>query len=209
MDWIVFDYAEVISHPPPEEAGDLLAEAVGVPRDRFWPAYWHDRKVYDLGTVEAATFWGGVCARLDRPLDAGLLQRLVTLDLGAWLHLNPQAMAIVEDLAAGGARLALLSNAPVEMARLIDAQEWAGLFRHRFYSADLGRAKPDPEAFRLVCARLGAQPADLLFIDDREENVSAARGLGITSLLYTGPDRLRADLAAALPGTAHPPGHPR
>jgi hypothetical protein len=37
MEWIVFDYAGVISHAPPEEAGALLPPAAGVEPARFWP----------------------------------------------------------------------------------------------------------------------------------------------------------------------------
>ncbi|MGV9776503.1 HAD family hydrolase [Streptosporangium sp. NPDC003464] len=195
MKWVVFGYAGVINFPPPEHAGALLPQTVDVAPERFWPAYWEDRRAYDLGAVDARHFWAGVCARLGRTADPDLLEVLSALDLKAWTHLNPDTLALVKELARRNVPLALLSNTPVELARLIDGQPWARLFRHRFFSADLRRVKPDPQAFRQMCERLGARPGDLLLVDDRRENVAAAEAVGIESVLFTDALRLRSDLA--------------
>ncbi|WP_344864398.1 HAD family phosphatase [Planomonospora alba] len=198
--WVVFDYAGVISLPPPEQAGALLPRTLDVAPERFWPEYWAGRRDYDTGDADASRFWSGVCARLDRAFDPDLLEVLVALDLRAWTHLNHDTVAVLEELAGAGVPLALLSNAPVELARLIDGHPWARLFRSRFFSADLRLAKPDPRMFRQVCERLGADPGDLLFVDDREENVRAAEALGIESVLFTDAPRLRSALCGAPAG---------
>ncbi|WP_433250809.1 HAD family hydrolase [Streptosporangium sp. CA-135522] len=198
MRWVVFDYAGVLSFPPPEHAGALLPQTVEVAPERFWPAYWKARRAYDLGAVDASRFWGDVCARLGRSADADLLEVLAALDLRAWTYLNPDTMTLLKELAGRSVKLALLSNAPVELARLIDGQSWARLFRRRFFSADLQRAKPDPRAFLEVCERLGARPGDVLFVDGGQENVTAASAAGIEAVLFTDALRLRADLARAL-----------
>ncbi|XVQ13141.1 HAD family hydrolase [Spirillospora sp. CA-255316] len=195
MEWIVFDYAGVISHAPPEEAGALLPPAAGVEPARFWPVYWAHRKPYDMGAVTAAGFWEEVCGRLGVPANDDLVELLVTLDVRTWTHINGETLALLTELAEDGARLALLSNAPVELARMVDGLPLADLFGHRLFSADLRLAKPDPEIFRSLVARLGAEPGDLLFVDDRAENVRAAEALGIRSVLFTGAAPLREDLA--------------
>lgn len=57
-----------------------------------------------------------------------------------------------------------------------------------------GLAKPDPRVYGLLVARTGRPLADLVFVDDRPENVEAARALGMAGLVFTGADALRADL---------------
>lgn len=57
-----------------------------------------------------------------------------------------------------------------------------------------GLAKPDPRVYGLLVARTGRPLADLVFVDDRPENVQAARALGMAGLVFTGADALRADL---------------
>jgi putative hydrolase of the HAD superfamily len=194
VEWIVFDYGEVISLRPPAQAGALLARTAGVTPERFWQVYWQGRPAYDLGATDAAGFWGDVCARLGRTADEKLIDTLVAHDLAAWSHHNPETLCLLEELAAADTRLALLSNAPAEVARWIDDQPWAALFRHRFFSTDLRRAKPDPRIFREVCERLGARPGDLVFVDDRQENIDTAQALGIESVLFTDVPRLRSEL---------------
>jgi FMN phosphatase YigB (HAD superfamily) len=56
--------------------------------------------------------------------------------------------------------------------------------------------KPDPAIYELTLAELGTEPAETLFIDDVEENVAAARVLGIESLLYQGVAHLSNQLIA-------------
>lgn len=194
MEWIVFDYAGVISLPPPEHAGALLPQAMSAEPERFWPVYWGHRLDYDLGAVSAGAFWRTVGRALALTVDDDLVQVLTELDLRAWNHVNPATLEILESLAREGVALALLSNAPVEMARAVDGNAWATLFRHRFFSADLRLAKPDPRIFRLVCERLQASACDVLFVDDREENVEAAESAGMNGYLFSDARLLREEM---------------
>jgi putative hydrolase of the HAD superfamily len=193
--WIVFDYAGVISLSPPEQIGALLPQTVGVAAPRFWPAYWGDRPPYDRAEVTAGDFWRQVCGRLGVPVDDDLIEVLVTLDVRMWSHVNRDVLDLMTELVQARTRLALLSNAPVELARMVEARPWARLFRHRLFSADLGLTKPDPKIFEHLTDRLGATPDDVVFVDDREENVRAAEALGIRSVLFTDAQALRTDLA--------------
>ncbi len=101
-------------------------------------------------------------------------------------------MAAADRAAARGFRLALLSNAPVEVARAIDRQPWLAAFTPRVYSCDLGAIKPDPAVYRSLLDVLGADAGDVVFLDDREDNVAAAGELGIEAHLFKAPVQLDA-----------------
>ncbi len=60
-----------------------------------------------------------------------------------------------------------------------------------------GLAKPDPRVYELLVARTGRPLAELVFVDDRPENVEAAVALGMAGLVFTGADALRVDLRGA------------
>jgi HAD superfamily hydrolase (TIGR01509 family) len=62
------------------------------------------------------------------------------------------------------------------------------------FSAELGCAKPDPEAFRRLARRLGVAPERLLFFDDGARYVAGAREAGVEAHLFQGVDALRATL---------------
>jgi epoxide hydrolase-like predicted phosphatase len=52
------------------------------------------------------------------------------------------------------------------------------------YSYEVGLAKPDPRIYRLLCDRLTVSPGEVVFLDDRPENVRGAHELGIQALLH-------------------------
>jgi len=52
------------------------------------------------------------------------------------------------------------------------------------YSHESGMAKPDPGIYALVCERLGARPAETVFLDDVERCVAGARDVGIHAVHY-------------------------
>ena len=52
------------------------------------------------------------------------------------------------------------------------------------YSHEVGLAKPDPAAYEIVTRRLGIEAGEVLFLDDVEANVVAARALGWHAVLH-------------------------
>ena len=69
-------------------------------------------------------------------------------------------------------------------------------FDHAFVSGRLKVTKPDPAIYEIVEAEAGYPPAALLFIDDRAENIEAARTRGWATHLFDGPAGLSERLAA-------------
>ena len=52
------------------------------------------------------------------------------------------------------------------------------------YSHEVGVAKPDPAAYALATRRLGVEPGEVVFLDDVEANVEAARAYGWHAVLH-------------------------
>jgi putative hydrolase of the HAD superfamily len=52
------------------------------------------------------------------------------------------------------------------------------------YSHEEGIKKPDRRIYELTCERLGVQPAEMVFLDDVEASVTAARELGIRAIRF-------------------------
>ena len=61
-----------------------------------------------------------------------------------------------------------------------------GYFQRILVSDRIGQAKPEPGAFAPLL-RSGYAPETILFLDDRERNIKAARTLGLNAILV-GPD---------------------
>ena len=56
------------------------------------------------------------------------------------------------------------------------------LFERNFYSHEMGMRKPNPEIYLLALKEADLDPEETLFIDDMEENIEAARIIGMKGL---------------------------
>jgi len=198
--WVLFDYGGVVSQPPAPAEVASLAGAAGVSVKALVAVYWEWRRAYDLAELDAPGYWQQVGRSLGRGFSEAEISELVRLDSVSWLRMQAGTVALIEDLAAAGLPLALLSNAPGELAEAISGLPVAAYFGHLLFSCQLKVAKPDPECYTRALARLGASAEDVIFIDDRAENVAAAAALGLHSVHFTSPDEARAAVAQRLAG---------
>lgn len=195
MSWVVFDYGGVISQHQPAADVARMAGAAGCPAPEFTSAYWSHRLGYDLADLDAGTFWQKVGGALGRSFSSAQIAELTRLDIDSWLHLQDHTVALVQQVADAGHRLALLSNAPADVAHAVTRLPVARHFDHLVFSCFLRAAKPDPACFGATLDRLGAAPREVVFLDDRAENVAAASALGINGVHFAGPDNARTELA--------------
>lgn len=118
-----------------------------------------------------------------------------------WLSMEPAAasFAVVRALRERGYGVHLGTNQ--QRQRAVHMREVLGydaLFDVSCYSWELGAAKPDRAFFTEAARRIGAEPTAILFIDDSEPNVAAARTAGLAAeqwCLSDGHDALHALLA--------------
>ena len=87
-----------------------------------------------------------------------------------------------------------------EHHRVAYLRDQAGLGAHFdeiVYSAALGVCKPERVFYTNAQARMGVTVAQsILFVDDKAENVDAARAAGWRAMLYRGPESLAKALAS-------------
>jgi putative hydrolase of the HAD superfamily len=108
----------------------------------------------------------------------------------------PEALAVVEELAASGRYLlATLNNESRELNQArIDRFELDRFFSVFFSSGFLGVKKPDQAIYRLALQITQRDPSECVFIDDRDLNLECARTEGMHAIHYESPAGLRSAL---------------
>lgn len=190
---VVWDLGGVLA--PSGRALAALAEALDIPEPELAEPYWTHRDAYDLGASPEA-YWRPIAEALGRPLDRAWVERLDRIDTDCWTTLAPEGAALLTRLAKRGTPLGVLSNAPGSLARAVRRAPWSEDFEALVFSSDLGLMKPDPLVYRAADERLGRAPSEVVFFDDRLENVAAARAHGWRAHVWTGGDAAAAVLAA-------------
>jgi HAD superfamily hydrolase (TIGR01509 family) len=119
---------------------------------------------------------------------------------------DPGTAVALQQLAAGGVRIGLVSNTartPGDVVRkLLERHGLLAHFTATTFSDECGIRKPHPEIFRLTLQRLGVNANEAVHVgDDRVLDVRGARGAGIRVIQVT-PDgrptrRPKPDLAIA------------
>lgn len=178
---ILTDYGGVLSTPQTPEDVVALAQISAQEVTQFQSGYWRYRDDYDRGDLSASEYWTAV---LGRPVEENLLVELNALDLASWSHPNLETVQTYAQIVADGRELALLSNAPLELARLIETLSWLPRMGLKFFSCDLRLTKPAPEIYRRVTELMDADPTEILFIDDRIENIDAAVDAGMKTIHF-------------------------
>jgi putative hydrolase of the HAD superfamily len=109
-------------------------------------------------------------------------------------RVDPDAIALVAAVRAGGWTVGLLSNATTRLAEDLDVLGIADRFDHVFNTAELGVAKPDHEVYRRVVEALGVAPDHIVFTDDTPDWAHAATEVGLVGIPFTGVHAFREEL---------------
>jgi len=102
------------------------------------------------------------------------------LDAWTMIEVDPDIANTVRLLRLRGIGCHLATNQERYRARHMSVTlGYSELFDREFYSCRLGVMKPDVSYFRAILRELGAEPRDVLFIDDHETNIEGAREVGL------------------------------
>jgi len=169
---VIFDVGGVLAHPG---AGEFSKTFFGS-RVEDGDHPWHRLERGELTMAQAMPL-------LDMPPGPPRPPPPYTLD--------EEYVALAEQLAEAGIKLALCTNTPREAAPLWQAlYPWGDVFDVIIRSCDIGARKPDVRMVRAALDQLGAAPAETLFVDDLPANRESARTLGVTTVDGGGPDSI-------------------
>ena len=147
-----------------------------------------------LGSLTPQEFHQALCAKIHVDIPYGPFVQI----WNGLLSADAEMASLVTELGSAR-RLVLASN--TDAIHFAYAQEHFSVLRafDRFFlSYEMGLLKPDPAYFQHLLRGLQTAPGDCLFIDDRAENVQAARETGINAFVFGSTDKLKADLEAFL-----------
>ena len=194
---MIFDYGMVLTGPPDPEAHAAMMRITGLPAGKLDPLYWADRHAFDEGKLTGEAYWRDILHQAGLTLAPSAVEELIQWDGRMWMTLNPAMLAWAAALKARGFLTAILSNIGDTTQQAMERElKWLARFDVLVWSHQLRMAKPDPAIYRYTLEKLGLQPAEALFIDDREVNVETAAALNMKALVFTTVDQLRADLIA-------------
>lgn len=107
----------------------------------------------------------------------------------------PETLEAMQKLKSAHIKLGILSNA---LPLLHDTKIDFVKPEYAFTSYHLKQLKPDTRIYELMAAKLNVPYEQILFIDDKEKNITAAQKLGINGIVYNQKTILK-EITAYLP----------
>eukprot|EP00966_Prymnesium_polylepis_P275027 6355030-Prymnesium_polylepis.1 len=164
--------------------------------------------------MDATRYWRTALAEAGSPLAAeetldgavAACEACVAAVLGVAYD---ETLRVARALKASGVRVGIISNHIVSPPWFQACASSAGLYelasdpRLVVVSQEVGTSKPEPAIYELFLDRLralepGTRPEELVFVDDKEKNVAAARAQGWRGLCFNATKAAAGDLERAL-----------
>jgi len=191
---VVFDMDGVLCRYRRERRLALLASWSGRSADEIHAAIWRSgyEDAAERGDVSADDYLKGFGERMG-----------YTLSAAQWIE--ARRVAIEPDWTVLSLARQLGASRPVGMFTnnpLLLKRHFAEVFpaaadivgARAVFSAELGRSKPEPEAFRRLAAHFAMTPAEVLYFDDDAAYVEGAREAGLAAHLVGGAAGVRGGL---------------
>jgi HAD superfamily hydrolase (TIGR01509 family) len=171
-----------------------LAELAGRPFDDVKAAVHGNLELvlrFDRGALTPEDFRRTVCAAVGKDLDHetfyGIYDDIFTL--------NPPVAALLKRVKEAGYKTSLLSNTDPERFDFVRKRFPEILFFDDYVlSYELRLIKPDPAIYLEAARRAACRPAECVFIDDMEGNVTSAIAAGLRGIHYRPETDLEAEL---------------
>jgi len=192
---VVFDYGNVISIQQDPKVMDELAGRIGVERKKFESALWSFRGEYDRGTVSAKEYFKTVLSSLAISMDDKSIDELIEIDLNSWKNIDTGTEALMKELKAAGYLVGILSNIPhVFLAWAKKNLPVFSLPHFGLYSCEVKLIKPEEAIYRLLLSMFAVEAEELVFFDDKVENIKGADAIGIKAILWKNSKEARREL---------------
>lgn len=185
----IFDYGGVLARHQTVEDRARLASLAGIPEPLFEELYWAQRPPYDKDHITASEYWTSVAEIAGATLTANAIERLTEFDTESWMQFDSVMWDWVGELRRAGKSVAMLSNMPRDLGEALKTRtNKLASFDHVTLSYEVRSIKPDAPAFEHCLAGLDMPADQLLFLDDRIENIHGAEALGIRGIQFTDRD---------------------
>ena len=197
---IVFDIGGVLIGLDLDRCIRTFKEVLGFDRITELLDPYHQKGIYgemEAGTLSADEFRAEVL-KDSRPgcqpedVDRCMYSLLTGMD--------PDTVQTVKRIAGRYPLYLLSNNNPIAMSRILEMFRENGLapettFRDQFISSEMKLLKPSREIYEESVRRTGLPAGEVLFIDDNETNVLAAREAGMQARLFVPGEKLSQLLA--------------
>jgi len=189
---VIFDWGGVLIDDPAPGLMGYCAEAPGVSEENYVKAHSKFAAEFQKGLISEDTLWQRICSELNVPKPKA--HSLWTDAFKAAYVPREDMFSAAASLQENGYKTAALSNTEVPAMRYFHQLQY-DMFDVLVFSCAEGTRKPERKIYELTIERLGSQPEQSVFIDDKPEYINGAKEVGIVTILFQSVKQVKDELA--------------
>lgn len=190
---VIFDYGGVIADVDRSEIVSFVMKTFDVSREEAAKLLKESRPFRLKGEADEESYWKQVAKEhrvelkdgWSRPFDYVLLESIKEI---------PGTLPVIQELKENGIRVGILSNIDAIAAKYVRQKGHYEGYTPLLLSFEMGVEKPNPQAYEKMIETLNLSPHEIFFIDDRIENVEAAKKLGIVAYHFDNAAALKREM---------------
>jgi FMN phosphatase YigB (HAD superfamily) len=174
---ILFDLGGVIINWNDDWLYDEITSQLKQPFEKIKSKYNANLCSLFESKINESEFWGLVLENSDI-----IDNKIISKTFLKMSSINYDFLNFAKSLKSDGQSIGILSNLTPETSTCIDKNLLKD-FDYFFYSNSIKLSKPNPEIYQHVCDQIPSK--NILFIDDKQENLDAAKLFGMNTILFT------------------------
>jgi len=195
---IVFDIGNVVWNyePPCLPFHNNLAKLLDISPETYKQEYFKVYQAFETDNLRLLSW----CQRFNPKINQDQINALLHQFLSPATHkkyLNQDVVNLIKNLKCNYT-IGYLSNGENYFIPFV-YHPLDYLFHFQLISSQIGFRKPGPLAYREIFKHVNCQPQEVVYIDDKQENIIGAKNIGLNAILFTGYQPLLADLSLYLP----------
>jgi putative hydrolase of the HAD superfamily len=194
---VVFDLGGVVCFEDKGFIEEKVATVLGIKRREYKNLSKKYMPAVTKGEITLVDFYKRVIAKSHSKENA---KKTLTAHIAAYKKTNRLNRRVVELIGKLKRRhiVACMTNTELEIAKISRASGLFRLFNRRFISTEIGLMKPQAKMFERMIVGLNLKPEEIVYIDDKMENIRAGRKKRLKCIHYHGYEALVKELTKAL-----------
>lgn len=193
--WIIFDLGGIVVPEVSSLIYNRIAKVLNISDEKLKEIISKYHRQTTAGSMTFLEMYSIIVKEISSPVspDYLLQEHLNAYRTLAKIH-DADVVEYIETLKKDY-KVACLSNLEIEIHDICSKTGLYDYFDQVFLSMEMKMQKPDLEIYLKVIEELKCLPNEIIFTDDRIENVTAANEIGIHGLHFSSLEKLKSDIA--------------
>jgi epoxide hydrolase-like predicted phosphatase len=176
---VLFDWGGVLIEDPSPGISDFVRKELSLDVDARFQFPDAALEAFQKGIITEQEFWDETGVMLNQKIDSGELS-LWRRAFESVYQEKPDVFKWIRALRDRAIKTSVLSNTEIPSVEMLRSMKY-DCFDEIIFSCECRMVKPDPEIYKYALDQMSLSAEEVLFIDDKEINVNAARKVGLVA----------------------------